>query len=145
MGALSGDFRHSVLSKNSGPSLVGVISGLGVLTGGVLSGFHCILILILKRSLPFLSKQSAASVDMLYRGLPQLRWLMCLPPGKLNHAPRGHTKPRSPRTYLIAASLYFFIWCVHCPRKPWFSMSSGDALMKMLRKATVICLLRPYS
>ena len=42
MGALTGEFWLFVLYKNSGPGLVGVISGVGVLTEGVLSGVHCI-------------------------------------------------------------------------------------------------------
>ena len=42
LGALNGVLAYSVLSKNSGPDLLGVISGCGVLTEGVLSEFYCI-------------------------------------------------------------------------------------------------------
>ena len=41
LGVLNGVLVHSVLSKNSGPGLLGVISGLGVLTEGVISEFYC--------------------------------------------------------------------------------------------------------
>ena len=41
MGALTGEFVAFVLYKNSGPGKVGVISGVGVLSEGVLSGVHC--------------------------------------------------------------------------------------------------------
>ena len=42
LGVLNGVLVHSVLSKNLGPGLLGVKSGLGVLTEGVISEFYCI-------------------------------------------------------------------------------------------------------
>ena len=47
LGVLNGVLAYSVLSKNSGPGLLGVISGLGVLTEGVISEFYCTWILLL--------------------------------------------------------------------------------------------------
>ena len=53
LGVLNGVLVHSVLSKNSGPGLLGVISGLGVLTEGVLSEFYCTFKKLHHKTLPF--------------------------------------------------------------------------------------------